>query len=133
MAHMWFGDLVTMRWWDDLWLNESFAEYMAYRAVVEVTEFTDAWVEFSVIRKQWGYAAERAPSTHPVAGSPAPDARSALGNFDGISYAKGASVIRQLIAHLGDDVFLAGVREHLTTHGFGNGDLGEFLGAMESA
>ena len=71
---MWFGDLVTMTWWDDLWLNESFAEYMAYRTLVEVTEFTDAWVEFGVVRKLWGYAAERAPSTHPVAGSPAPDA-----------------------------------------------------------
>ena len=133
MAHMWFGDLVTMRWWDDLWLNESFAEYMAYRVTSAVTEFTDAWVEFGVARKMWGYAAERAPSTHPVAGSPAPDALSALGNFDGISYAKGASVLRQLIAHLGDDVFLDGVRAHLTTHAFGDGDLGEFIAAMEEA
>ena len=133
MAHMWFGDLVTMTWWDDLWLNESFAEYMAYRTVVEVTEFADAWVEFGVIRKLWGYAAERAPSTHPVAGSPAPDALSALGNFDGISYAKGASVIRQLIAHIGDDAFVAGVVEHLRSHAFGNGDLAGFLAAMETA
>ena len=133
MAHMWFGDLVTMTWWDDLWLNESFAEYMAYRTVCEVTEFSDAWVEFGVIRKLWGYAAERAPSTHPVAGSPAPDALSALGNFDGISYAKGASVIRQLIAHIGDEAFVAGVVEHLRTHEFGNGDLAQFLAAMESA
>jgi len=133
MAHMWFGDLVTMRWWDDLWLNESFAEYMAYRTTSAVTEFADAWVEFGVIRKMWGYAAERAPSTHPVAGSPAPDAISALGNFDGISYAKGASVIRQLIAHIGDDAFVAGVAEHLRSHAFGNGDLGQFLAAMESA
>jgi aminopeptidase N len=133
MAHMWFGDLVTMRWWDDLWLNESFAEYMAYRTTSEVTEFTDAWVEFGVIRKLWGYAAERAPSTHPVAGSPAPDAISALGNFDGISYAKGASVLRQLIAHIGDEAFVAGVVDHLRSHAFGNGDLGEFLAAMETA
>ena len=133
MAHMWFGDLVTMTWWDDLWLNESFAEYMAYRTVVEVTEFTDAWVEFGVIRKLWGYAAERAPSTHPVAGSPAPDALSALGNFDGISYAKGASVIRQLIAYIGDEAFVAGVVEHLRSHAYGNGDLAQFLAAMESA
>ena len=133
MAHMWFGDLVTMTWWDDLWLNESFAEYMAYRAVVEVTEFTDAWVEFGVIRKLWGYAAERAPSTHPVAGAPAPDALSALGNFDGISYAKGASVIRQLIAYIGDEAFVAGVAEHLRSHAYGNGDLAGFLAAMESA
>ena len=133
MAHMWFGDLVTMRWWDDLWLNESFAEYMAYRVTTTVTEFTDAWVEFGVARKMWGYAAERAPSTHPVAGSPAPDAHSALGNFDGISYAKGASVLRQLIAHIGDEAFLAGVVEHLSAHRFGNGELTEFLEAMEGA
>ena len=133
MAHMWFGDLVTMRWWDDLWLNESFAEYMAYRLTAEVTEFSDAWVEFGVARKMWGYAAERAPSTHPVAGSPAPDTETALANFDGISYAKGASVLRQLIAHLGDDAFLAGVTDHLSSHAYGNGDLSEFLGAMERA
>ena len=133
MAHMWFGDLVTMRWWDDLWLNESFAEYMAYRALTEVTEFTDAWVEFGVVRKLWGYAADRAPSTHPVAGSPAPDALSALGNFDGISYAKGASVIRQLIAHIGDDAFVAGVTEYLRSHEMANGELAEFLAAMEHA
>ena len=133
MAHMWFGDLVTMRWWDDLWLNESFAEYMAYRALSEVTEFTDAWVEFGVARKMWGYAAERAPSTHPVAGAPAPDALSALGNFDGISYAKGASVLRQLIAHIGDAAFVAGVGEYLRSHAYGNGELAEFLAAMETA
>ncbi|MFN2320696.1 MAG: M1 family metallopeptidase, partial [Dermatophilaceae bacterium] len=82
MAHMWFGDLVTMTWWDDLWLNESFAEYMAFRTLVNATRFTDAWVEFSMSRKLWGYAAERTPSTHPVAGSPTPDAASALQNFD---------------------------------------------------
>ncbi|WP_392543114.1 aminopeptidase N [Oryzobacter telluris] len=133
MAHMWFGDLVTMRWWDDLWLNESFAEYMAYRVCTAVTEFTDAWVEFGVIRKHWGYAAERSPSTHPVAGSPAPDALSALGNFDGISYAKGASVIRQLIAHIGDDAFVRGVAAYLADHAYGNGELSEFLAAMEAA
>ncbi len=69
MAHMWFGDLVTMTWWDDLWLNESFAEYMAYRTLVSATSFREAWVEFSMSRKLWGYAAERTPSTHPVAGS----------------------------------------------------------------
>ena len=133
MAHMWFGDLVTMRWWDDLWLNESFAEYMAYRTLTSATEFTDAWVEFSIVRKMWGYAAERAPSTHPVAGSPAPDARSALQNFDGISYAKGASVLRQLIAHIGDDAFVAGVTAYLRDHEFGNGELSEFLAAMSAA
>ncbi|MGL5928636.1 MAG: aminopeptidase N [Dermatophilaceae bacterium] len=133
MAHMWFGDLVTMRWWDDLWLNESFAEYLAARALVETGVHRGAWVDFGVVRKLWGYAADRAPSTHPVAGSPAPDAISALGNFDGISYAKGASVIRQLIAYLGDDAFVTGVRNHLRDNAFGNADLADFLGAMSSA
>ncbi|CAN7178138.1 aminopeptidase N [Knoellia sp. LjRoot47] len=131
MAHMWFGDLVTMRWWDDLWLNESFAEFMAYTATSRATEFTDSWVEFGISRKQWGYAAERAPSTHPVAGSPAPDAQSALANFDGISYAKGASVLRQLVAHIGEEAFNAGVTAYLRSHEHGNGELSEFLAAME--
>ncbi len=132
-AHMWFGDLVTMTWWDDLWLNESFAEYMSHRTLVAATEFTDAWVDSAVARKVWGYAAERMPSTHPVAGSPAPDAASALQNFDGISYAKGAATLRQLIAYIGDDAFLAGVRDHLTGHAYGNADLADFLAAMERA
>lgn len=133
MAHMWFGDLVTMRWWDDLWLNESFAEYMAYRTLTAATEFTDAWVEFSAVRKLWGYAAERAPSAHPVAGAPAPDAISALQNFDGISYAKGAAALRQLIAHIGDEAFIAGVTAYLHEHAFGNGELSEFLDAVSRA
>ncbi|HMM96533.1 aminopeptidase N [Phycicoccus sp.] len=133
MAHMWFGDLVTMRWWDDLWLNESFAEYMAYRASTEALGADEAWVEFGIVRKLWGYAAERSPSTHPVAGSPAPDALSALQNFDGISYAKGASVLRQLIAHIGDEAFVAGVGAYLREHAFGNGELAEFLAAMAEA
>jgi len=133
MAHMWFGDLVTMRWWDDLWLNESFAEYMSYRTLTEATDLTDAWVEFAMVRKLWGYAAERAPSTHPVAGAPAPDALTALASFDGISYAKGASTLRQLIAHIGDDAFLAGVAAYLRDHAFGNGELAEFVAAMEAA
>ncbi|MFC7489867.1 MULTISPECIES: aminopeptidase N [unclassified Knoellia] len=133
MAHMWFGDLVTMRWWDDLWLNESFAEFMAYTATSAATEFTDSWVEFGIARKQWGYAAERAPSTHPVAGSPAPDAQSALENFDGISYAKGASVLRQLVTHMGEAAFTSGVTAYLRSHEHGNGELAEFLAAMEDA
>ncbi len=133
MAHQWFGDLVTMQWWDDLWLNESFAEYMAYRTLVQATEYTEAWVEATMARKAWGYAAERAPSTHPVAGSPAPDAQAALQNFDGISYAKGASVLRQLIAHIGDDAFLAGTVAYLQRHAYGNGTLADYLGALENA
>ena len=133
MAHMWFGDLVTMKWWDDLWLNESFAEYMSHRTLCEATEFTDAWVDSSMARKPWGYAAERMPSTHPVAGSPAPDAQSALQNFDGISYAKGAAALRQLIAHIGDAAFVSGVGQYLRAHAYGNAALGEFLAAMERA
>ena len=133
MAHMWFGDLVTMKWWDDLWLNESFAEYMSYRTLCEATEFTDAWVDSSMARKPWGYAAERMPSTHPVAGSPAPDAQSALQNFDGISYAKGAATLRQLIAHIGDPAFISGVADYLRSHAYGNAALVDFLAAMERA
>ncbi|MEP7192426.1 MAG: aminopeptidase N [Actinomycetota bacterium] len=133
MAHMWFGDLVTMQWWDDLWLNESFAEYMSHRTLSAVTEFTDAWVDSSMARKPWGYAAERMPSTHPVAGLPAPDAQSALQNFDGISYAKGAATLRQLIAHIGDAAFISGVADYLRQHAHGNASLGDFLGAMERA
>ncbi|SDP73197.1 aminopeptidase N [Pedococcus dokdonensis] len=133
MAHMWFGDLVTMRWWDDLWLNESFAEYMAHRTCVAATEFTDAWVDSTVARKGWGYAAERTPSTHPVAGSAALDAQAALQDFDGISYAKGAATLRQLIAHIGDDAFIAGVGDYLRGHSYGNGTLADFMGFMERA
>ena len=133
MAHMWFGDLVTMAWWDDLWLNESFAEYMAHRTLCEATEFTQAWVDSSMARKPWGYAAERMPSTHPVAGSPAPDAQSALQNFDGISYAKGSATLGQLIAHIGDAAFISGVTEYLHLHAYGNAALADFLGAMERA
>ena len=133
MAHMWFGDLVSPKWWDDLWLNESFAEYMAHRCLVEATDYSEAWVDSTMSRKSWGYGAERAPSTHPVAGSPAPDAKSALANFDGISYAKGAAVIRQLIEFIGDEAFLEGIRQYLGDHSFGNGTLADFLGAMEAA
>jgi len=131
MAHMWFGDLVTMKWWDDLWLNESFAEYMSHRTLYEATEFTDAWVDASMARKPWGYAAERMPSNHPVAGSPAPDAQAALQNFDGISYAKGSATLVQLIAHIGDNAFIAGVTDYLRSHAYGNASLADFLGAME--
>ncbi len=133
MAHMWFGDLVSPQWWDDLWLNESFAEYMAHRCLVEATGYTEAWVDSTMSRKAWGYGAERAPSTHPVAGSPAPDAKSALANFDGISYAKGAAVIRQLIEFIGDEAFLVGIRDYLAEHSFGNGTLAGFIDAMERA
>ena len=133
MAHMWFGDLVTMTWWDDLWLNESFAEYLAHRAMVAATSFADAWVDSTMARRLWGHSAERSPSTHPVAGVPALDAQAALNNFDGISYAKGSAVLRQLIVHIGDDAFLSGVRKHLQRNSFGNADLADFLRAMEES
>lgn len=131
MAHQWFGDLVTMRWWDDLWLNESFAEYMAHRTLVEGTRYDEAWVDFGIARKTWGYGVDRSPATHPVAGADAPDAGSALTNFDGISYAKGASALRQLSAYVGDDAFIAGVRKHLTDNSFGNATMNDFLAAVE--
>ena len=133
MAHMWFGDLVTLRWWDDLWLNESFAEYLAHRVLTGATEFVDAWVDFGILRKPWGYAAERAPSAHPVAGAPARTAEDALSDFDGISYAKGASAIRQLIAFVGDEAFVAGVSSYLRATAFGNGTMADFLAAIEAA
>ncbi|MFG1609387.1 aminopeptidase N [Actinoplanes sp. NPDC049265] len=133
MAHMWFGDLVTMRWWDDLWLNESFAEYMGYRVTDEATRFPGAWTSFAVARKSWGLRADQLPSTHPVAPSEVDDTELALLNFDGISYAKGACVLKQLVAFLGDDVFLAGVNEHFGAHQFGNATLADLLGALTKA
>jgi aminopeptidase N len=132
MAHMWFGDLVTMRWWDDLWLNESFAEYLGQR-VSDVASPYPSWVEFSVLRKAWGYAADRRPSTHPVAGNGAPDAATALNDFDGISYAKGAALLKQLAASLGDEVFLTGLRSYFAQHAYGNAELGDLLSAWTSA
>ncbi|UPK73050.1 aminopeptidase N [Nocardioidaceae bacterium SCSIO 66511] len=133
MAHQWFGDLVTMRWWDDLWLNESFAEYMGTRVTDDATEFTDSWVDFASARKPWGLRADQRPSTHPVAGNGAPDGASALADFDGISYAKGASILKQLAAHLGDDVFLEGVRDHLRRHSYGNATLHDLFDAWRRA
>ena len=126
MAHQWFGDLVTMRWWDDLWLNESFAEYMAHRTTAEVTRYP-VWTEFGVLRKDWGMIADQAPSTHPIAGNGAADAQSALRNFDGISYAKGAAVLQQLAAHLGDEVFFAGLADYFTRYGFGNAEFAQLI------
>jgi aminopeptidase N len=126
MAHMWFGDLVTMRWWDDLWLNESFAEYLARRVTPAISGLP-AGPDFAAARKSWGYAADRRATTHPVAGNGATDARSALGDFDGISYAKGASVLRQLAAYLGEDMFLGGLREHVRSHAYGNATFADLL------
>ncbi|RIV35626.1 aminopeptidase N [Micromonospora radicis] len=133
MAHMWFGDLVTMRWWDDLWLNESFAEYLGTRVTAEATRFDQAWTTFALRRKAWGYAADQRPSTHPVAPEQVTDAAEALLNFDGISYAKGASVLRQLVAWLGDEPFLAGLNDHFSRHRFGNATLADLLTSLSEA
>lgn len=135
MAHMWFGDLVTLRWWDDLWLNESFAEYMGYQVLGEATRFTDVWTDFSASRAGWGYDADQRPSTHPVAPAPdeVPDTAAARGNFDGISYAKGAAALRQLVVWLGEKSFLAGINEHFVRHRFGNATLGDFLDSLARA
>ncbi|MGN9775259.1 aminopeptidase N [Micromonospora sp. H33] len=133
MAHMWFGDLVTMRWWDDLWLNESFAEYLGTRVTAEATRFDRAWTTFAMKRKAWGYAADQRPSTHPVAPEEVRDAAEGLLNFDGISYAKGAAVLRQLVAWLGDDAFLAGLNAHFAKHRFANATLADLLGSLSAA
>ncbi|MHC5904143.1 aminopeptidase N [Streptomyces sp. S6] len=133
MAHMWFGNLVTLRWWDDIWLNESFAEYMGYRATADATRFASPWTEFGVSRKAWGYDADQRPTTHPVAPDDVPDTASALLNFDGISYAKGASALRQLVTWLGDDDFLAGINTHFARHKFANATLADFIDSLASA
>ncbi|MGI8534984.1 MAG: aminopeptidase N [Mycobacteriales bacterium] len=132
MSHMWFGDLVTMRWWDDLWLNESFAELMGFFTVDRATRHHDTWVDFSTSRKAWGYRADQLPSTHPVQGDVA-DNRSALLNFDGISYAKGASVLRQLMATVGEETFFQAVRAYLDRYAFSNTTFADLLAELETA
>ena len=132
MAHMWFGDLVTMRWWNDLWLNESFAEFCAFLATAEATRFTDAWTTFCNGRKAFGYAQDQLPSTHPVATN-VETLTEATANFDGISYAKGASVLKQLAAYVGRQSFFAGVNGYLTEHGWANATLADLLQALTAS
>ncbi len=130
MAHMWFGDLVTMKWWDDLWLNESFAEWACYWCEAEATEFTDAWTGFANARKQTGYRADQLPSTHPIAADNY-DLEAVEVNFDMITYAKGASVLKQLVAWVGLDPFVAGLRQYFADHAYGNTEFGDLLAALE--
>src|SRR3954469_2594330 len=132
MAHMWFGDLVTMRWWDDLWLNESFAEWACYHAEVEATEFTDSWTGFANARKITGYTQDQLPTTHPIAADNH-DLQAVEVNFDMITYAKGASVLKQLVAWVGLDPFLAGLRTYFKDHEFGNATFADLLVALEKA
>ncbi len=132
LAHMWFGDLVTMRWWDDLWLNESFAEWASHWCNAQATRFTEAWTTFLSIRKNWGYRQDQLSSTHPVY-TEMPDLAAVEVNFDGITYAKGASVIKQLVAYVGIDAFVAGLREYFTKHAWGNATFDDLLSALESA
>lgn len=132
MAHMWFGDLVTMKWWDDLWLNESFAEWACYWCEAEATEFTDAWTGFANARKQTGYRADQLPSTHPIAADNY-DLEAVEVNFDMITYAKGASVLKQLVAWVGLEPFVDGLRQYFVDHAYGNTEFGDLLAALEKS
>jgi aminopeptidase N len=131
LAHMWFGDLVTMEWWNDLWLNESFAEFMSTLATAEATHWTDAWTTFNSLEKSWAYNQDQLPSTHPIVAT-INDLEDVEVNFDGITYAKGASVLRQLVAWVGQDHFLDGVATYLEKHQWGNTVLRDLLVELES-
>jgi aminopeptidase N len=135
MAHMWFGDLVTMAWWNDLWLSESFATYMGFEVLSEATAFTGAWADFALARKPRGYDADQRASAHPVAPGPdeVPDTDAALSAYDDISYAKGASVLRQLVAWTGWPAFIAGLNDYLARYRFGSATLDDLLDCLSRA
>jgi len=132
MAHMWFGDLVTMRWWDDLWLKESFATWAEMVSSTEATRWTNGWAGFAQGYKAWAYRQDQLPSTHPVAAD-IPDIEAVEVNFDGITYAKGAAVLKQMVAYVGRQNFLAGVRDYFGKHAFGNATLADLLSSLEQA
>ena len=132
LAHMWFGDLVTMKWWDDLWLNESFAEWAAVMASAEATEWTEAWTTFASMEKAWAYRQDQLPSTHPIFAT-INDLEDVQVNFDGITYAKGASVLKQLVAWVGIDAFYAGVAAYFKKHKYGNTVLTDLLSELEAS
>ncbi|MFD9305992.1 aminopeptidase N [Streptomyces sp. NPDC060048] len=129
MAHMWFGDLVTMKWWDDLWLKESFADFMGSFGLVEATRFDQAWVTFANSRKAWAYRADQLPSTHPITAD-IRDLEDAKLNFDGITYAKGAAVLKQLVAYVGREAFLDGARRYFKANAYGNTTLDDLLSVL---
>ena len=131
LAHMWFGDLVTMRWWNDLWLNESFAEYASHLAVANATEWKGAWVTFSALEKSWAYRQDQLPSTHPIVAE-INDLADVQVNFDGITYAKGASVLQQLVAFVGEADFLKGVGNYFKKHAHKNTELSDLLVELEA-
>ena len=130
LAHMWFGDLVTMKWWNDLWLNESFAEWASTIAVAEATEWTEAWTTFQAMEKSWAYRQDQLPSTHPVVAT-INDLEDVQVNFDGITYAKGGSVLKQLVAWVGRDAFFGGVAAYLKKHAWGNAELADLFAELE--
>ncbi|BDZ61653.1 aminopeptidase N [Demequina sediminis] len=132
LAHMWFGDLVTMKWWNDLWLNESFAEFASTLATAEVTRYRNSWVTFNALEKSWAYRQDQLPSTHPIMAD-IRDLEDVEVNFDGITYAKGASVLRQLVAWVGQDQFFAGVAEYMRKHHHANATLADLLAELEKA
>jgi aminopeptidase N len=132
MAHMWFGNLVTMRWWNDLWLNESFAEWASHWCNTHATRFHDAWTTFLSVRKNWGYRQDQLSSTHPVY-CEMPDVAAVEVNFDGITYAKGASVLKQLVAYVGIEPFLAGLRSYFNRYAWGNATFDDLLSELEAA
>ena len=132
LAHMWFGDLVTMKWWNDLWLNESFAEWASTIATAEATEWTEAWTTFAAMEKSWAYKQDQLPSTHPVVAT-INDLEDVLVNFDGITYAKGGSVLKQLVAWVGIDAFFTGVAAYFKKHAWGNTELGDLMVELEAA
>ncbi|MFC4242854.1 aminopeptidase N [Gryllotalpicola reticulitermitis] len=131
LAHMWFGDLVTMKWWNDLWLNESFAEYASTLATAEATEWTEAWATFASTEKSWAYNQDQLPSTHPIVAA-IRDLEDVQVNFDGITYAKGASVLKQLVAWVGQDDFLTGVHNYFEKHAHSNTELRDLLVELEA-
>jgi aminopeptidase N len=132
MAHMWFGNLVTMRWWDDLWLNESFASWASVLAQAQATRWRAAWTSFAQLDKAWAYRQDQLPSTHPIAAD-IPDIESVEVNFDGITYAKGAAVLKQLVAYVGLDNFLTGLRRYFDQYGWANATLADLLTPLEEA
>ena len=132
MAHMWFGDLVTMRWFDDLWLNESFATYMAYVVMVEATRFKDAWLDFVISQEASAKAQDQLPTTHPIVAD-IPDTDSVHLNFDSITYEKGASALKQLAAWVGEEAFFSGLQRYFRKHAYGNTELTDFLAPLEEA